>query len=163
MPQQPVVSNTSPLINLAGVGLLNLLTDLYTEIWIPDVVMTEYEAGRPTDIPNLVTFSWLVVQPVVIDPTLHHIADLGASEAAAITLAQKSVARMIVLNDQVARRVARQRGLPIVGTMGILLAAKQNGLIPRVGPIIDTMQAQGRWLSNELRTQVVRAAGEDTS
>ena len=52
MPEQPVVSNTSPLINLAGVGQLELLPQLYTGIWIPDLVLAEYQAKRAASEPT---------------------------------------------------------------------------------------------------------------
>jgi uncharacterized protein len=57
--------------------------------------------------------------------------------------------------------MALQRGLPVVGTLGVLLAAKQTGLLPAIQPIIDAMLAQGRRISPALRAQVLSAAGED--
>ncbi|MCX7789135.1 MAG: hypothetical protein N2378_00710 [Chloroflexaceae bacterium] len=60
MVRQPVVSNTSPLITLAGVGLLELLPAVYGKIWIAEAVRDEYEVKRSASEPDLDTLSWLV-------------------------------------------------------------------------------------------------------
>jgi uncharacterized protein len=162
LPSTPVVSNTSPLINLAGVGHLNLLPQLYTDIWIPDLVLSEYRAKMAAGDPDLSVIPWLMVQPVVPDPSLRALRTLGVGEAAVITLAQMSNARLAILDDKRARQVARQRGLTVVGTLGVLLAAKQIGVLPAIKPALDAMIGQGRRISPALRDQVLRAAGEDT-
>jgi predicted nucleic acid-binding protein len=159
---RPVVSNTSPLINLAGVGHLALLPQLYTDIWIPDVVLVEYRAKMAASDPDPGSVPWLTVQSVAPDPSLYAIRALGAGEAAVITLAQTSDAQLVLLDDKSARRVARQRGLTVVGTLGVLLATRQIGLLPALQPLLDAMIAQRRRISPTLRARVLRAAGEDT-
>lgn len=160
MPRRPVVSDTSPLIKLAGVGLLELLPRLYGEIWILDAVRAEYGAKAGIGDPNLDTLPWLHVQLGSAAPSLRALPGLGAGEATAIALAQASEARLLVLDDKAARRIAAQRDVPIVGTLGVLLAAKQTGLLPRVRPVLTALVAQGRRISPRLREDVLRLAGE---
>jgi predicted nucleic acid-binding protein len=153
------VSNTTPLINLVGVGLLDLLPGIYGGVTIASIVRDEYTAGKtPTD-PDLDSLSWLQIVPaVLLNSSLP--PQLGAGEAATLSLAQTLNARAVLLDEAYGRRLARQMGLPVVGTLGVLLAAKQFGLLAAVRPVIDAMIRQGRHLSPQLRAQVLRAAGE---
>ncbi len=124
---RPVVSNTSPLINLAGVRLLDLLPGLYGTIWVPDAVNKEYTAGMRAGDPSLEKFVWVkIITSVAVQPGLP--PGLGAGEAEAISLAVATNARAILLDEQLARNVARKKGLPVVGTLGVLVAAKQSGI-----------------------------------
>ncbi len=143
----PVVSNTTPLINLVGVGLLDLLPGLYGTVWIPDAVSAEYGAGKGAGDPDLGLLPWLkVVATVPLDATLP--AKLGAGEAAALSLALAQNASAVLLDEAYGRRIARQRGLPVVGTLSVLLAAKRAGLLPALGPVVDEMIRQGRRIAH---------------
>jgi predicted nucleic acid-binding protein len=154
-----VVLNTTPLINLVGVGLLDLLPGLYGTVWVPGAVRDEYDAGKSTADPDLDRLPWLTIVPAVpLDPGLP--AQLGAGEAAVLSLALAQKARAVLLDEAFGRRLARQRGLPLVGTLGVLLAAKRAGLLPLLQPVVDEMIRQGRRVSATLRAQVLRAAGE---
>lgn len=161
MDERPVVSNTTPLITLVGVGQLALLPALYRRIWIPQAVADEYHAGAGPDHPQLATLPWLEIRPTTIEPALRNLLDLG--EAAAVSLATAAVARLVILDETRGRRVAQQRQLALVGSLGVLLRAKQHGLIGTIAPIIDAMVAQGRFLAPALRKQVLQAAGEPTN
>jgi len=161
LPPRPVISNTSPLINLAGVGQLELLRQLYTEVWIPALVLAEYQAKRGADEPDLRGVPWIAVRPMEPASSLQALGTLGAGEAAAITLAQASAAQLVILDDKRARRTARQLRLPVVGTLGVLLAAKQLDLLPAIRPVLDALIAQGRRISPALYDEALRAAGED--
>ena len=155
----PVISNTTPLIKLAGIGHLDLLPQLYGTISIPEAVRLEYQRGaRPVD-PDLDILPWIRgIKDVRLDPSLPK--KLGAGEAGAISLAISSQARTLLLDERRGQQVAAALGLPLSGTLGVLLGAKEEGLIPAVEPAIDMMIAQGRHISLTLRAQVLRAAGE---
>ncbi len=156
----PVISNTSPLIKLAAVGHLELLGDLFGTIWIPALVAEEFLAGATPADPDIRSLPWLRIQAVTADPTISTQAQLGAGEAAARSMALQHQARLIILDDLAARRFAQQRGLPVIGTLGVLLEARRSNLIPAVRPIVDAMIAQGRRISPTLRAEILRAAGE---
>jgi predicted nucleic acid-binding protein len=160
VPEGPVVSNTSPLINLAGVGLLDLLPQLYGDIWVPEVVLAEYVAKANVSDPQLDTLPWLQTKHGSIEQSLRAIRGLGLGEAAAISLAISSAARITLLDDRLGRRIAIERGLPIVGSLGVLLRAKREGIIPMVEPIVNAMIGQGRYISANLRNRLLRDAGE---
>lgn len=153
-----IVSDTSPLINLSGVGLIDFLPRLYGAVLISKVVVAEFQAkARPTD-PHLEGVLWItVVDPVPVDPTL---PPLGYGEASAISLALGLQHQAVLLDERKARRIAVQRHLLPIGTLAVLLRAKQHGLIPVVRPVIDTMRSQGRRFSSQLLDDVLRLAGE---
>lgn len=154
----PVVSDTTPLINLVGIGLLDLLPRLYSDIQVPQEVVTEYQAKALPTEPDIGQLPWLtIVDAVSLDPTL---PKLGLGEAAAISLAKAVSARFIFIDERRARRIATSQGLVVVGTLAVLVRAKGQGLIPTIKPHIDTMQAQGRRFSDDLIAQVLQGVGE---
>ncbi|HYO49591.1 MAG TPA: DUF3368 domain-containing protein [Chloroflexia bacterium] len=157
---RPVVSNTSPLINLAGVGLLDLLPALYGIIWVPKAVSREYAAGMRAGDTSLEEFAWVkIAPPVAVQTELP--PGLGAGEVEAISLAIAKNARAILLDERLARGVARTKGLLVVGTLAVLIAAKQSELLEAVKPVIDTMIKQGRHIGERLYGQILIAAGEE--
>jgi uncharacterized protein len=161
MADGPVISNTSPLIKLAGVGLLDLLLQLYGTIWVAPEVRAEYQAKMLITDPDLDQLPWLHVTPVIIERALTELPNLGAGEAATIALAMAHQARAVILDDRLGRRVAFERQLPVVGTLGVLLRAKRAGLVVALAPVLDLMITQGRHISPALQAQVLREAGED--
>jgi uncharacterized protein len=156
--KSPVVTNTTPLITLAGIGLLDLLPRLYGQIWVPRVVLEEYQAKAPSTEPDLAQAAWLtVVDAVVIDPTLPL---LDGGEAAALSLAQTIKARLVLLDERKARKIAARLGLSVAGTLAVLLRAKQQGFIAAIRPCITQMQRQGRRLHTDLVARILEEAGE---
>lgn len=155
----PVVSDASLLISLAAVGLLPLLEAIYGVVLIPLAVRNEYQAGRRAAEPNLDGLTWISIADVASDMSLP--ATLDPGESAAIALAVQTRARAILLDERLGRRIARQLGLPVVGTLGGLLHAKQLGLIPEVTPIVDDLIAHGIRISPALRVLILRQARED--
>jgi predicted nucleic acid-binding protein len=155
------VSNTTPLFTLAEVGLLDLLASLYGEIWIPDIVEAEYEAGRsrfPTRA-GLDRLPWLSIHRVPVDPAVVCAPDVG--EAETIALAQSCHARVVLLDERRGRRGAGRLGPRVAGTIAVLVAAKEEGRLLAVRPILDQVIAQGRWIGPEVRREILRLAGED--
>jgi predicted nucleic acid-binding protein len=156
---EPIISNTTPLIKLAGVGLLDLLPRLYGAVWIPEAVRMEYQDGAKVTDPNLDALPWMRVVPVAFNSALP--ANLGRGEAAVISLALEYSGRPVLIDDKMGRHLAERLNLPIIGTLGVLLAAKRVGLIAAVRPLVDEMLAQGRHISLYLRASVIRMAGEE--
>jgi len=131
---------------------------LYGKIWAPRIVLDEYQAKAPPTEPDLAQASWLtVVDAVIIDPTLP-LLDVG--EAAALSLAQTIGARLILLDERKARRIAARIGLQVAGTLAVLLRAKQQGLIAAIQPYITQMQSQGRRFHPDLIARLLEDAGE---
>lgn len=156
--ERVIIADTSPLITLVGVELLDLLPQLYGRVLIPEQVLAEYLVGAQPAEPDIRTFSWLQTQPVEISPGLLDELDMG--EAAVIALAHERKLLVVLMDDRAGRRVAREHGLEVIGTLAVLLRAKATHLISTVGPILDRMIEQGRHISPALRIQVLTAADE---
>lgn len=157
---QPVISNTTPLITLGALGLLDVMRQLYGIVWIPPSVHAEYQRGRARhpQQPNLQPLTWVIVKPprgaFVLPPSL----DVGERDAIALALATQ--ASRILLDERHARSVAAQLGLAVTGSVGVLLAAKQTGLIPLIKPLLEQLVAQGRYISPSLYNLILQQAGE---
>jgi predicted nucleic acid-binding protein len=67
---------------------------------------------------------------------------------------------LLLIDDKAGRRVAKQLGLSVVGTAGILLLFKQQGLVEKVMPLLTEIRQRGYWLSDVLMAQVQQKAGE---
>ncbi len=162
-----VVSDTSPITNLAAVGHLDLVQMLYGQITIPEEVRDELVLGGAGNNPGaheVLTAGWFVVVPVDAQQRdqlarTYHALDIG--EAAALALAVAHAADLVLLDDKAARDAARALQLAHIGVVGVLLAAKARGLVARVKPILDDLRATaGFRLAEAVYQAVLRAAGE---
>lgn len=154
-----VVTDAGPLIYLAGAGELDILRHLFDAVVVPRVVFDEVTvagAGR-IGSAEVAAATWLRVEIEAPDPRLS--ATLDAGEASAIPLAERLHATLLV-DDASARAVAQDRGIRIVGTLGVLLLAKRAGRVSLVAPILERMAALGMYVSADLRRRVLQAAGE---
>ncbi|MCG6141364.1 DUF3368 domain-containing protein [Leptospira mtsangambouensis] len=142
-----VISNTSCLILLSKIRQLDLLNTLYNSIIITDTVKTEFGENIPHFIkiknPN---------QEFSVK-SLEQILDSG--EASTIALALESKNSLVILDDLKARKIAKNLGLKITGTLGILAKAKKLGIIDDLEKQINELQRKGIWISepviNEIR------------
>jgi len=155
-----VVCNTSVLQYLHELGLLQLLRELYGRVTVPEAVARELAAGRTqgVELPDLATLPWITVTSVL--PPLVAPIDLGAGELAVLTLAGAHPGALAVLNDGLARRYARVAGIRFTGTCGVLLRARQRGLVPAVKPLLDRLTALGFRLDPATRRSILSLAGE---
>ncbi len=161
-----VVSNTSPISNLAAIGQLSLLQQVYGNITIPQAVANEIAkvATIYTQAASIPAQSWITVQPVNDVATVQRLkgGKLDAGESEAIALALELNAELLIIDEQLGRAIALTEGLNITGLIGVLLEAKNNRLIERVKPMIDALIIQARFrASSQLYTEVLRIAGED--
>ena len=159
-----IVSNTSPISNLAKVRHLNLLEQLYGTVLIPTAVYQELvdERAGETVIRAVQSATWLLRQQVQnreLVNVLRNFLNLG--EAEAIALALEVNATRLLIDERLGRQVAVERGLKITGLFGILLIAKQQGLITAVKPVMDDLIAQANFrVSSQLYADVLRAVSE---
>lgn len=157
-----LVFNASPLIVLAKAGLLDRLLPLGDEIWIPSAVASEVSAGTAPDDP---ASRWIETQSSIIHPptTIAPFVmawDLGAGESAVISLTDKNSHAIAVLDDLAARRCAQAMGLRIIGTLGLVLMAKQAGIIPSASRALDAIVAAGLFVSRHHLETIKSQAGE---
>ena len=157
-----VIVDTSPLQYLHQLGLLELLPDFDGEIVIPESVVREIAAGRALGIvlPDLDSLPWIKVRRVEGLAVLPLVSDLGAGEREVLALALEADHPLVVLDDALARRVARRFDLSLTGTLGLLLKAKQAGRVARLQPLLDRLEALHFRLDQATRLSVLRLAGE---
>ena len=159
-----VVSNTSPIINLAAIGRLDLLQQLYTKVVIPQAVFHEIAtigAGQP-GAREVQTLSWLETKQI----TNHSLAislraDLGEGEAEAIAIAMELEADLLLIDEHQGRTIATRLSLKFIGLLGILIEAKHRGLVIAIKPLLDELIAKaGFWVGSQLYAHVLQATGE---
>lgn len=158
-----VVSNTSPLTNLAAIGRIRLLERLHVQIHIPQAVLDELHAnGRQwPGAAEVAAAPWIVKHRTEASALTRALSQhLGPGESEAIALAVEVKADLILLDDRDARAAASGLGLKVGGVCGILLRAKATGEIPSVGPELDRLRGIGFYLTEATRRHVLGLAGE---
>lgn len=158
-----VISDTTPLSELAKVGQVELLQGVFGSLIVPHEVYDELTQGNHPAIVALQAVDWIEVRSVSDSQkvsTLRTQIQLGLGECGAIILAEELGADRLLLDDQEARREALSRNLPVIGTVGVLLLAKQLGLISGVRQILDDLIAQGTYISQQLYQYVLTQAQE---
>jgi len=162
-----VVSDASVLICLGALRQLQLLRDLFQEVRVPDAVWREVTVSAGTrpgaqETIQAAQQGWLKVQA----PGNHALvkslqSTLDAGEAEAIALAAELGASFLLMDESEGRSEARSLGVPVTGTVGVLLRAKQTGAVPAVKPLLSTLIAQHNFrLSRPLYEQVLQQVGE---
>lgn len=140
-----VVADTSPINYLLLINQIDLLPRLFQQIIIPDVVRDEMlDPDAPPVLQQWIAKppSWLTVQTVpIIDTTL---SSLDPGEQAAITLAQTLPADLLIIDERLGRQIAEERGIAIIGTLGILDDAADQGLINLAEVIAQLQQTNFR-------------------
>jgi predicted nucleic acid-binding protein len=149
--KEPVVADSTCLIGLERIGRLDLLPALFDPILMPPEVAREFGSPLP----------WLQTEPLtsnLLVAVLRLLVDAG--EAEAIALASEKGYRLIS-DDKQARAVAKRLGVTMIGTVGILVRAKQEGVIPEIKPILDDLEANSFFISAALRAEALRLTGND--
>lgn len=132
-----VVSDTTPLNYLILIDRIEILQSLYKEVVVPPAVLAEMRApGTPSSVIDWThhTPDWIIVHAVAQSDIIN---DLEEGEAQAIALAEQLNADLILLDDRRARAIADQRGLRVVGTLGVLIEANDRGLIDLGAALVD--------------------------
>ena len=129
---------------------------------VPPAVVAELAEGRALgmNLPDLTLFNWVTVRRPVSELAVPLVTSLGPGETEALMLALESGKEVVVLDDGLGRRVAETLGLRLKGTLGLLLDAKQAGLIPTVGPLLDQLDVLRFRVAPHTRTAVLKLAGE---
>ncbi len=148
------VTNSTCLIALERIGQLALLPQIFATVLAPPAVQSEF--GSP--------IGWLAVEVVKDLRVVTALkTQLDDGEAHAIALAVELGDVFIILDDKKARRVARQMGLKVIGTVGVILRAKQKGMIPAIRPVLIALGERGFRMTPALYGEALRLAGEETS
>ena len=157
-----VISNTGPLLALVEIGQLELLRQLFGAIVIPPAVRTEILSEPAQDaVQAALASGWIAEQsPTDLGAVRVLRNDLDAGESEAIALAQETALDWLILDDLAARHLAEALGLPVIGTLGVLLKAKDAGHLSALKPVLDQLRQSAFYISDPLYRQVLQSAGE---
>ncbi len=146
-----VITDSTCLIGLERIGYLDLLPALFNKIIIPQAVQKEFgiylhwlQVEQPSDLGMVGAIKMLV--------------DDGEAEAIALAYERGFP---IILDDRQARSVAKNLGISIIGTVGVLVKAKQAGLIPCLKPLLDELQINEFYLTEALKVEALKLVGEE--
>ena len=162
-----IVSDTSPINNLAAINHLHLLHQLYGIVLIPEAVYREltdpsFLVAGATEVQ---TFNWIQTRAVAdytIVEALSNELDFG--EAEAIALAVEIQADQMLIDERRGRLVAARLNLRYTGILGILVEAKSQGLIAEVKPLLDALVNEaGFWVAEPLYNSVLQLVNEISS
>ena len=157
-----VVVNSTPLIALTKAGQLELLRRMYGNIIIPEAVFREVTEKDDIAAQGIqASLDWIEICRV--DPSADrrmYRARLHDGEVEVMLLAQEIQADVVIIDDGAARRTAEYLGLPLTGTLGVVIRAKQMGLLEAVIPVVQSMEQNGMYFSEALKAVVRRLSGE---
>jgi len=159
-----VISNTGPLIALAKANQFALLGHLFGHVLIPPAVHRELLAkGGPESArldEALLGLLRVTPSPPLSPEVKTATSRLGAGEQQVIALACERKASLVIIDERLGRTAARQMGLMVTGLAGVLIRAKEAGLIPAVRPLLEEIRQRGYWLSDAILDVAARLVGE---
>ena len=157
-----VVADAGPLIAFGRIGNLDMLPQVLGEILVPNAVaaecLTDLEKPGARAIRDALR-ARLLIKTADPSPAHTQFPVLDPGESAAIRLALK-LSASVLIDEKAGRSIATKLGLSVIGSAGVLLAAKKRGLIQSVRPILDLFTANGYHFSDDLIRAIVLRAGE---
>jgi predicted nucleic acid-binding protein len=156
------VVNASPLISLSRAGLVDLLQLLSSEIIVPEIVASEIEI-RGTSDPTaraIANAGWLLVTKTPPVPAQIQSWGLGPGESSVLAWAYAHPGSEAIVDDLAGRRCAAAFNIPVRGTLGLALIAKQRGRIPSARRVLEQLRQGGMYLSDRVMTEALARVGE---
>lgn len=158
-----LITDSSPLIVLLKSDLEYILPELFEQIIVPAKVWEEILAGKLSDTAKqkLSQLFWAKQMSVEISNETVERFNLGKGETAVLNLALTISESRVLVDDYAARKSAKVLGIPILGTGGLLILAKQQKLIASVTKALEKVQDAGLWLSDEIIELIKEKAGDN--
>lgn len=156
------VVNASPIILLARAGVIGFLPRLCDELVVPAGVVGEVQDGSTSGCGR----AWLqgeggrFVRPA---PPMHPLLlnwRGGAGEAEVISWALDNLGFTAILDDRRARALAASNGVTVLGSLRVIVLARQRGFIPAAKPALEKLRGAGAWVSDDLIDRAIALAGE---
>ena len=162
--QRLIICNTSPLINLAETGLLEVLNIPVGRVVIPPAVRAELLAKAGL-FPHAAALAgsdrFLSFAPAGALLVRSFAATLHPGEAECLALGLEHPDSLLVLDDMAARAAAVANGLAVTGTLGLLVLAREKEQLPALAPVLRALRERARfWISPHLERSLLREAGE---
>jgi len=161
-----VVSDTSVLHYLSVTRQFHCLQELFAHVLVPPAVWKEVshhsELAVHSSVANAIAAGWIKIEaPHDLQAVQSLLHSLGAGESEAIVLAKEFKPSLLLMDDLDGRVTATKLDLPVMGTVGILVHARQQALIPKLKPLLDELISTHQFrFSSELYTEALRKAGE---
>ena len=159
-----VVVNTTPLIALSHVGQLSILKELYGEILIPEAVYRELSVKADSICKRTVdrSLDWIRVEKIQNQMAkAMYKTQLHEGEVEVMILSKEIGADVVIIDDANAKKHAKYLGLPVTGTLGVLIKARQEGYVEALKPILHQMIENGIYMSDSLVELCLKQVGED--
>ncbi len=153
-------TNTTPIIALSSIGQLDLMPQLFGRVYVVDTVVNECARGGKISVPDLKTLAWLERVESKHYPHNPLLIALDDGEKHTIEAALAHKADYAIIDEKLGRNLAEYLGLKVLGTLGILLKAKQQGKISSFIDCVRAMQVQGIRYNNQLVERLAVACGE---
>ncbi len=147
-----LIADTTCLIVLQKINFLDLLKQLSHTVLATPEIAAEFGAGMP---------EWIIIQSaryIELQNEINKHLDLG--ESSAIALASEINYDFLLIDDAEARKFAERNGLKVKGTLGMLLLAKNNGVIKLLKPYFDRIQQTNFRISQKILDNILHKAGE---
>jgi predicted nucleic acid-binding protein len=158
-----VVVNTTPLIALSHIGQLDILKKMYGEILIPNAVYNELSA-KPDSICKIEVENskdWVRIEEIKNQMAKSmYKTQLHEGEVEVMILAQEVNADLVIIDDANAKKYAKYLKLPVTGTLGVLIKAKQSGYVDKIKPMLQMMIENGIYISQDLIKLCLKQVGE---
>ncbi|MGB5980704.1 MAG: DUF3368 domain-containing protein [Nonlabens sp.] len=154
-----VIADAGPIFSLAIVDKLELLDDLFNEIYISNAVWEEITQVKSNNIySKIVQYFETKIRKIQGHNDLFFLMDYGESES--VVLYKELSADFLLLDDKKARHIAESLGINCLGTLGLLSTAKRKGLLAELKPLFLTFLSNKRFYSIKLLNAVLEANGE---
>jgi uncharacterized protein len=155
-----IVINTGPLISLARIGCLEILSELPYDFLCPEQVRNELDEGEAAGYQEVAPKGVKVVS--LAKPISHvSLAALDLGEAAVIQLALELSVSVVAIDEWKGRRAALAAGLSVTGSLGLLGKARMLGIVPSLKPLLDRAIAEGIRYHPDLVRTILESVGEE--
>lgn len=155
-----VFSDTTPIIALSSIRLLDLLPRLFGQVHLVTAVIDECHVGGRIAVPDLLTLGWVAVVEVTAPIHPGILLELDKGEKHTLDMALKLKADRVLMDEKIGRNMAEYLGLQVTGTLGILLSAKKKGWIPSFLDCVAAMRNQGIYYHPGLIRKLAEEIGE---
>ncbi|HIE01361.1 MAG TPA: DUF3368 domain-containing protein [Thiotrichaceae bacterium] len=155
-----VVSNATPIISLATIDQLSLLHKLFGTIYVPKAVYQEIKAKEAFGYQEIESEYFKIAEITGTKYLGFLLNDLDLGEAEAILLSIEIEADVLIIDERLGYKIAKSQKINAIGTLSVLLMAKQQKLIESVKPLLDEMIQKGRWYSRTVYNHFLRKIGE---
>ncbi len=158
-----VVCDSTVIIGFAKIGKIYLLKDVFKEVYIPDAVYFEVvvKGKERPGVKEVENAAWIHRRKIKDTRNVEMlVAEIGRGEAEVLVLGKELSADWLIIDDERARTAAISAGFHVIGLIGILLLAKQLKFLPSIKALLDELKDKKFRLSDKIREEVLKRAGE---